>query len=86
MHIEIKLKEIIVTIKSNGIDICSINNKTNLTTDLGFDSLEIVELIVELENEFNIEFDDDDLDIENITVFHKLLETIEIKTTQLIIQ
>ena len=40
----------------------------NIFEDLGFDSIQFVELIVKIENEFNIEFDDDVFIMENFTI------------------
>lgn len=42
--------------------LADIKPELKLKEDLGFDSLNMVELIVELEDEFNIEFDESDLD------------------------
>lgn len=36
-----------------------ITMETHLVDDLGADSLDAVEIIMELENEFNVEFDDE---------------------------
>ena len=82
MNINQRLKELIVNVATNDIDVDNINEKTILTTDLGYDSVQIIGLIVELENEFHIEIEDDDLEIENLTVFIKLLEMIERKTKE----
>ncbi len=40
--------------------------QAKLKEDLGFDSLSIVELIVNLEEEFNLQFNESDLDPRNI--------------------
>lgn len=76
MNFEQKLKNIIANISMYDIEI---NENTILTTDLGFDSVHIIELIVEIENEFNIEIDNDDLDIDNITVYGRLYNMIREK-------
>ncbi len=80
MEIKQKLKELISIIATNDVDINIITDETILTTDLRYDSVQIIGLIVEIENEFNIEIEDDDLDIENLTVFGKLFDIIERKT------
>ncbi len=82
MNIDQKLKEMIAKIATQNIRINNIDEKTILTSDLGYDSVQIIELIVELENEFNIEIDDDDLEIENLTVYGMLYEMIERKTKE----
>ena len=76
---EKKLKQIIVDVATNSIELSVINDLTVLTNDLGFDSVQIVNLIVELEVQFGIEIDDDDLDIEKLTEYHNLLEMIKNK-------
>ena len=42
------------------VDVKRIKNTDNFTTDLGGDSLDHVELIMAVENEFEIEIPDDD--------------------------
>jgi acyl carrier protein len=53
-----------------GLDEDLIVNEANLKDDLGLDSLDVVELIMEYEKEFNISVPDEDIDniktIENI--------------------
>lgn len=79
MRTEEKLKELIVNIAMQDVDAISINEETNLINDLGYDSVQIIELIVQLEMEFDIEMEDDDLDIENLIVYSRLYKTIERK-------
>lgn len=79
MRIEEKLKEVIVNIAMQDVDVADINEETNLVKDLGYDSVQIIELIVELETEFDIEIEDDDLDIENMVVYSRLYKTVESK-------
>jgi len=80
MNIEQRLKNIVSNVATQDVDIDAINEKTILTNDLGYDSVQIIELIVELENEFEIEIEDEDLEIERLTVYSNLLEMIERKT------
>jgi acyl carrier protein len=42
-----------------GVDENEVNNESNFTNDLGADSLDTVELIMEFEKEFNIAIPDD---------------------------
>lgn len=79
MRTEEKLKELIVNIAMQDVNAISINEETNLINDLGYDSVQIIELIVQLEMEFDIEMEDDDLDIENLIVYSRLYKTIERK-------
>ena len=55
-----KLKEIIFEIKEDsGIDKDQINLATNLRIDLEFDSLELAQLTVEVEDEFDVDIFED---------------------------
>jgi acyl carrier protein len=55
--IDSKVKAIIVD--KLGVDAAEITNESSFTTDLGADSLDTVELIMEFEKEFNIAIPDD---------------------------
>jgi len=54
-----KLKEIIVDQLNVEPDL--ITEETDIMADLSADSLDVVEMIVELENEFNITIDDEEV-------------------------
>lgn len=60
----------------NSLDTKDINSKTDLVNDLGFDSISIIQLVVELENEFDIEINDEYLLIEYLSPFKSLIEII----------
>lgn len=49
----------------------------NLVEDLGMDSLTYIELIVSLEDEFNIEFSMDELDIEKLKTIDSIAKIVE---------
>lgn len=53
-----KVKRIIVD--KLGVDEADINPEASFTNDLGADSLDIVELVMEFEKEFNISIPDED--------------------------
>ena len=53
-----KVTEIIV--KKLGVEESQISDGANFTKDLGADSLDTVELIMELEKEFNLQIEDSD--------------------------
>jgi len=55
--IEARVKKIIV--EKLGVDEKEITNEASFTNDLGADSLDTVELIMEFEKEFNITIPDD---------------------------
>ena len=63
---ENKLIELVI---ANGKDIIKredINDNTDFAENLGYDSLEMINLIIGLEKEFKIEFSAEDLAIENL--------------------
>jgi acyl carrier protein len=55
--IESKVKEIIV--ENLGVDAATVNPQASFVNDLGADSLDTVELVMALEEEFDIEIPDE---------------------------
>ncbi|MDF2943098.1 MAG: Phosphopantetheine attachment site [Herbinix sp.] len=74
-----KLKKIIADLIKKDADKLMLSDDVVLTKDLEFDSILVIQLIVELENQFGIEFTDDDLDLDKLTIYGKLKETVESK-------
>ncbi len=68
-----KVKEIIV--EKLGVDEAEVTNEANFTNDLGADSLDTVELIMEFESAFDIEIPDDQA--ENIATVGEAIAHIE---------
>lgn len=64
---------------SNTKIIEKIDNSTSLTNDIGFDSIKIIALIVQIEESFNIILDDDDLEFDNLDIVGNLVNLIESK-------
>lgn len=58
MSVEQKVKDIIV--EQLGVEIGQVTENAKFIEDLGADSLDIVELVMALEEEFSIEIPDDD--------------------------
>ena len=79
MNIDEKLKSIIKGIANVEIVEGTINDETILTMDLKFDSIQIIELIVELETQFEIKLDEEDLDLEKLSVYKNLFKLVEDK-------
>lgn len=76
-----KFKEIIIYIIDEE-DIVEIDEdfiEKDLLNDFGFDSLNIISLIVEIEEKFNIEFEDNFLEMENMRCPKIIIEYIERK-------
>lgn len=59
-EIEVKVKEIVA--EKAECEISEVNEQTNLEETLGMDSLDRVELLMEIEKEFGITIPDDDAD------------------------
>jgi acyl carrier protein len=59
--VEKKIKSIVLD-RLDNLSIDEINPMAKLTEDLGADSLTIVEIIMELEDTFDIEISDNDID------------------------
>ncbi len=57
-EIESKVKAIIV--EKLGVEESEVTNEASFTNDLGADSLDTVELIMELENQFGVNIPDED--------------------------
>ena len=68
-----KVKEVIID--KLGVDEDSIKNEAHFVNDLGADSLDTVELIMEFEEEFSIEIPDEDA--ENITTVSSAIKYID---------
>lgn len=83
MNIKERLKKIIVDIAPISVDVSEINDDTVLTKDLGFDSVQIISLIVEIESQFDIEIEDEDLNIEKLTVLKTLTDVVVNKHKQI---
>ena len=58
-----------------GIEESEITPEKSLVNDLGADSLDVVELSMELEREFNLKFEDSDTEkIQSVDDLYKLIE------------
>ena len=71
--IEGKVKEIIV--ENLGVDAATVTPQASFVNDLGADSLDVVELVMAIEEEFGIEVPDSDA--ENIRTLGDILSYIE---------
>jgi len=56
---EIKTKVVSIIVDKLGVEESEVTNEASFTNDLGADSLDTVELIMEFEKEFNIAIPDD---------------------------
>ena len=72
-----KVKAIIVD--KLGVSESEVTNEASFTNDLGADSLDTVELIMEFEKEFDLQIPDDEA--EKITTVGEAIKYIETRTT-----
>lgn len=70
-----KILQIIKQIKEGDIDDTGMDYR--LYEDFGMDSIEIMELVVAIEDEFDIEFDLDELDIEYLATIETLEQAVK---------
>ncbi len=73
---EERIKKCIETVSKGAVNTAQIQADSKLVDDFMFDSIMMIELIVELENEFGIEIDEDDLIFEEFNQFDALTEVI----------
>lgn len=76
-----KIKKIISKCDET-INIDSINKDSNLFYDFGFNSIKMIKLICEIEEAFDIEIDDEYLEIQTLSSFEKLSDIV----TQIIME
>lgn len=71
-NIDKKIKKTINLLSNNRIDEELITNDTQLFKDLGFDSIMLVQLIAYLEDEFNIIFEDEELEMGKLSHYKNI--------------
>jgi acyl carrier protein len=71
----IQSKVVAIIVDKLGVDEKEVTNEASFTNDLGADSLDTVELIMEFEKEFNIAIPDDQA--ENIATVGEAIKYIE---------
>lgn len=70
-----KLKKIMKAYLEEGVDLENITSDTDLINDLKINSMHLVDIILDLEDEFNIEISDDDA--EQMLTVGKSIEVIQ---------
>ena len=68
--------EVLVGVNANEID-----DEASLIADLHLDSIQMIELVTSLENEFSIELEDEDLDLQFFSTVKALAEFVQSKLT-----
>jgi acyl carrier protein len=74
-----KLKELVIEVTQLKIAPEAISDTANLFNDCGLDSTSVVDLVVGLEQNFDISVDDDELDVKLFQDLSKLAEFVEAK-------
>jgi acyl carrier protein len=74
-----RMRNILEPWVSDAALIDKISEKTNLITDLGLDSIGILQMILGVEKEFGISIETSELDSETFSIMGNLLEIIEKK-------
>ena len=82
MNIEMTLKEMVVSLSPQDITVESVSDSVDLIKDFGFSSITLVQLVVDIEKEFNIEFDDAMLGVESLGNFNNLIEYVKEKVSE----
>ncbi len=82
MNIEMVLKEMIRSLSPQQITVDSIFETADLIKDLGFNSINLIQLVINIENEFNIEFDDAMLGFESLIIFNNLVKYVKEKIAE----
>lgn len=80
-EIESKLQELIVS-SGEDVDFNKINEDTDLVRDFNFDSISLIQLVVNIEKTFNIEINDEDLVIEKLSQYRELVMMLEEKLSE----
>lgn len=75
---EIKEKLTNILCENLGLDEYEVSEKKDLVADLGADSLDIVEIMMEIEQEFGVKIDDSEL--ETIKTVGDIVKKLEEKT------
>lgn len=73
---EEKLRELIVS-SGDSIAIDKITEETDLISDFGFNSINIIQLVVEIESTFDIEIDDENLLQEKLSSYKNLVQMLK---------
>lgn len=77
---EILEKVVKITAEQLGVEAKDISKESNFANDLGADSLDTVELVMALEDEFNIEIPDEDA--EKITTIQQAVDHLSLAKSQ----
>lgn len=72
-----ELKEIIVEISEVEVKKTSINEDSDLIDDFGFDSMNMISVVLEIENHFGVTIEEEQLDFEILRIVGNIIKIIE---------
>lgn len=75
-YIDRELKKLLLSNAKNKHLIRNITDKSDLIRDFGYDSIQMLNLLIKIENSFNIEFEDEELSTNGLTIYHSLFNCI----------
>lgn len=75
-NINEKVKNIICLTLEDDSYYDRLTDETNLVEDIGMDSIQIMQIVISIEIEFDIEFNDDELLIDNLAILKNLIRII----------
>lgn len=79
VNMEGRLKQMIIRNAAISLSEDDIGSETDLVNDLGFDSVQVMRFLTEVETEFGFEFDDDYLSLEILGKYKKLKDAVDEK-------
>lgn len=68
--VQSKLREMIEKMSKSGK---KVSDNINLIYDMGFDSVTMIELFADVEREFDLEFDFEEVDFDDVLIFEKFV-------------
>ncbi len=74
MEVRADVEKIVCEILDREVEI---SDDANLMYDFNMDSIQIMNVVVRLEDQFDIEFEYEDLNIDNLIIFSKLVGMVE---------
>jgi len=72
MELDNILKKIICEVKEDMTLFDKIKANTNLMNDIGLDSLQMVNFLLQIEQQFNLELDYDDIDLQDLQTYESV--------------
>ena len=78
-RIEDRLKEILVERLFLGVSPSEIGDEDNLVEDHGIDSVQVLEIVVALEEEYDVSLEDDEFDIKTFETIRSIADCVRDK-------